>query len=177
MRFTIHFVNPKPKQLLLLWRITTDANIALNQSGFEAIACSQRQAQKMPLSKPGLDLGQLVLIGWESAGASFSIQSQRATMQNQEKHESRVLLTTINFRSVHFKALYTTLVIRNIAQTCDYRRLSKCSSNWVFACHARRFIGLICGKHFVSWFVFCIPFCFTISCNAHLDKFFLSYEK
>lgn len=50
MRFTIHFVNPKPKQLLLLWPITTDANIALNQSGFEAIACSQRQAQKKCVS-------------------------------------------------------------------------------------------------------------------------------
>ena len=37
-------------------------------------------------------------------------------MQNQDEHESRVWLTTIKIPSMHFKALYTTLVIRNIAQ-------------------------------------------------------------
>lgn len=82
--FQSTFVNPKPKQLL--WPITTDANNAMNQSEFEAVACSRRQARgkKIRLSKPGLHL-VLVLIGWESAGASFFIQSQRATMQNQDK--------------------------------------------------------------------------------------------
>jgi len=69
MRFSIDFCRSKTKANILA--ITTDANNTVSQSELEAIACSRRQARgKIHLSKTGLDL-VLVVIGWESAGASF----------------------------------------------------------------------------------------------------------
>ena len=128
--FQLTLVNPKPKQLLLLRPITTDSNTTMNQSGFEAVASSQRQARKkMRPSKPGLDLG-LVLIGWETAGASLSIQSQRATIPRQTREFRHIRSYEFCLRlsnSIPCKTFYTTLVILNIAQTCDCRRISKCS--------------------------------------------------
>lgn len=88
---------------------------------------------------------------------------------NAKPRQTRDFRTSLKgwFRSYEF-CLRLSLVICNIAQTCDNRGVSN------IACHARQFIGLICPKHFLSWFVFCIPVCFTISCNAHLNKLFHS---
>ena len=140
--FQLTLGNPNPKLLFLLRPITTESNTAMNQSRFEAVASSQRQARKKNASEQarigsGLASHWLRKCGCEFIHPITESNNAKPRQTRDFRHilkrliqRLRVLLTTIKFHSMHFKTFYTTLVIRNIAQTCDYRRVSKCSSKY-----------------------------------------------
>ena len=133
----------------------------------------------MRLRKQGLDLG-LVLIGWESEDASLYIhplrEQQCKTMTFDISLKGRFrsyevclrLSNVIACNSKHSIQDWSFATFRGPAIIVGFQNAFQNLNNLrVFACYARRFIGLICPKHFLSCFVFCIPVCFTISCNAH----------